>query len=276
MTRGTVRPWILAALLVLGALSARAQDDGPSFDPGPPVPGDVDDDGHIVIAARGEASTIASGLVLEYIIRGDGDDAAEAEKKYTKRIAGIVKGMKDEAPLTSLVTLKLTTGKKLQASAFSFKLEPQNGQNFKLDAGTTFGGRVYIEVGGLGATTPELARKSLAQVLGLLADNDLTGAEDEVDIMSAHMLVDKDDLRQRSMAQAMERARARAAALARLSGRRLGRASLITELSWSCDDDQSQTVQNYFNLVYPSSSNGWRAHLGVTYETEILVSFELE
>lgn len=262
-------PKILVALVLGGALAARAEDAVSA----PPSSSESDD--RISVLVRGDAQAIASDMVLEYIVRGEAEDAATAARNYSKRIARVRRALADEAPDTSRVTIELTTEKKVTAAGFVFKLE-QNGQNrFKTDPGATFSGRLLVSVRGLATIPRESARVKIAELLGLLADNELTGAEDDVDLMYVHMKVDEDLLRARSFDRAMRRARVRAEALARLSERELGRVLTIRELGTGTNADQTIYGSSYFNFVFPMNGWSWTADLGVSCETVLQVDFEL-
>ncbi len=266
------RAKLLAGFLILGAIGVRAQDATPIPDE---VPGDDTDD-RIVVAVHGHAETVASDVALEYIIRGEAEDAAGAQKSYEKRIRKVLKGMKDVTPITTLVTVEVTPDKHVQANAVVFKLNAQNGRGNQTEVGTTFSGRLFVSITGLARVPLDVARLRLAQVMTQLADSDLTGAEDEVDIMYARMAVDRDELKKRSEADAMAKAHHRAEALARMTQRKLGKVSTVREISSVLNDEQQLWTSSYFNFVYPGSTEGWKAKTQVSCDTEIVVAFELE
>ncbi len=128
----------------------------------------------------------------------------------------------------------------------------------------------------LGGVEPPLARRRVAQVLDKLAENEITGAEDDVDIMYVHLETDQDALRERAYAQAIGDARKRAALLARLSDRKLGKMTIVREAGYGSNADQAEFIQSYYNFVYPSSTNGWKVATIVKLDVDLVVSFELE
>lgn len=264
----------------MGTIAARADEDF-SLQAGPTDGQDaadrVDDgEGRLVVTAKGQATAIASGVTLEYIVRIPGDDGAQAAKNFEKKRKALVKAMEEEAPVTTLVRVETHWAPRFQANGFVFK--PQFGTNppFKTETGATFTSRFFVGIHGLDAVTPDLARRRISQVLAKLSDNELTGAEDNTDIICAQMELDLDALKRRSEADAMDKARRRAATIARLANRGLGRATLVRQSYQTCDDYQQKWGSNYFNFVFPGNSNGWMASLTVTCDTELNVSFELD
>jgi uncharacterized protein YggE len=253
------------------ASGARAQDATPEE-----VPGGDESDDRIVVTVRGHAETVASDVVLEYIIRGEAEDAAGAQKAYEKRIRKVMKGMNDVTPITSLVTVEVTPDRHVQANGVVFKLNAQNGRGSQTEVGTTFSGRLFVAINGLARVPVDIGRLRLAQVMTQLSDCELTGAEDEVDIMYARMSVDRDELKKRSEADAMAKARKRAEALARMTQRKLGKVSTVREVSAVLNDEQQLWTSTYFNFVFPGSTSGWNAKTQVACDTEIVVTFELE
>jgi len=262
---------LFAALLITGAISARAQDATPT-----PVPPSPIDDETIVVTAHGHAEAISSGVVLEYIIRVPGDDAASAEKKFSKKLKSLVRGMEEEAPVTTLIVVDSHWAPRFQANGFVF--QSQFGQNppFRGEQGATFTGRFFVGVHGLQEVGRAVMQKRLAQVLSKLGDNELTGAEDDVDILMAHMEADTESLMKQSERDAMNKARGRASALARLANRKLGKASLLHESYSFCDNDQVKWGSNYFGFVFPMTGDRWSASLTVSCDTELNVSFALD
>ncbi len=260
---------LLASLLASSAIAARGQE-------APDLAAD-DDDGRIVLSAKGHAEVAASGVTLEYIMRIPGEDGAQAAKNFEKKLKTLVKNMEsEEAPVTTLVRVEAHWAPRFQANGFVFK--PNFGQNpsFKCETGATFTGRFFVGIHDLSKVTPALARKRIAQVLEKLADNALTGAEDDTDIIAAHLEVDLDALKKASETDAMTRARKRATALARLANRGLGRATLLHVGSQVSNDYQQKWGSNYFNFVFPGNSNGWAADLVATCDTQLDVSFDLD
>lgn len=157
-----------------------------------------------------------------------------------------------------------------------FKLNSSGRPPFTGDAGATFACRLFVGIHALDSVAPRLATRRLAQVLDKLAENELTGAEDDVDIIAAHMQVDLDGLRERTYADALGTARSRARALAAVSGRKLGKVTLVRENAWTCNNEQTLFNTNYFNIVYPGNLAGWRAHLRVVANVELAVAFQLD
>jgi hypothetical protein len=238
-------------------------------------PPEVGDSGlHLV--AHGHAEAISSGVVLEYIVRVPAEDGAKCQKAYSKKLKELVKSMEEDAPVTTLVTVETHWAPKFQANGMIIKPNPGGNPSFKPDEGFTFTGRFFVGIHGLQLVPRDLARKRLAQVMQKLSDCELTGAEDDVDIIAARMEVDTDALKQASEADAMKKVRKRAAALAALAGRKLGRATLVRESYSITDEEQTKWGSNYYNFVFPGATNGWNAPLVVTCETEIEVGFELE
>ena len=255
-----------------GAIAARGQDQ--DLDAGAPV---VDDDaGRIVLSAKGHVEAIASGVTLEYIMRIPGEDGADSAKKFEKKLKSLVKNMEDEAPVTTLVRVEAKWAPRFQANGFVFK--PNFGSNpaFKCEPGATFTSRFFVGIHDLQKVPFDVARRRIAQVLEKLSENSLTGAEDDTDIIAAHLEFDADALKRASEADAMDRARRRASALARLANRGLGKATLLHVSSQVTNEYQQKFGSNYFNFVFPGNSNGWTATLTVTCDTEIDVSFDLE
>lgn len=282
---------LLAALVVMGGLSvmggslstvgtARAQDEEDSS-PEPPmrdfVPGPDTLDDTIHVTVRGHAEAIASSVVLEYIVRGPAENGAEAEKNYTKKIKAAVKGMLSETdPVTSLVTVDVVGHRKVQAAGFTLKLEQTGRAPFKAEAGVTFACRLHVGIRDLGSVPPRVRTKRLAEILAKLAENELTGAEDDVDIMFAHMQVDRDAMRAAAYADAFRAARARAATIARAAHRKLGKVTVVRENGWTCNDDQVLYNSDYYDILYPGNLTGWRAHLRVEGTVELSIAFQLE
>jgi hypothetical protein len=267
---------LVACLLVLGCLAARAQDE--EDDPTPPssieAPATAADN-RLCVTVHGEADAVASGVVFEFLIRGEGESGNEAEHECAKKIRRLLKGVPEAAPVTTLAKVEVEAGKTVEMAGFIVKHVPNQNPAFVKDAGATCGGRFFIKVDFKDAPEP-LARKRLAQVLDKLGENAITGAEDDVDIIDARMVVDVDRLRQKAYAQAIEKAKKRGEALARLSQRRLGKMTVLRELRWTCNDDQKQFGSSYYNVVFPMRGDHWFATLQVHFEVDLAVEFELD
>lgn len=263
---------VLAALLVVGAISARAQED----DDSPPVEASLD---RIDLQTLGHSETTATGVTFEYIVRTAGEDGAGAAKKFTKRTKKLLKAITepdpDDAPVTTLVTVDARWSPGWQANSFVFQSNFGQNPQFKLEEGATFTSHFLVSVRHLDLVTEKLARARIAQVLAKLADAQLTGAEDDVDILYAHLEADMDALEKKAQTDAWTKAKKRAETLARLANRKLGRATLVYE-AMGTDQDQQKWGSNYFNFVFPMSGDRWSASLVASCDTQLNVSFELE
>src|SRR5581483_7413969 len=106
---------LVACLLVLGCLAARAQDE--EDDPTPPssieAPATAADN-RLCVTVHGEADAVASGVVFEFLIRGEGESGNEAEHECAKKIRRLLKGVPEAAPVTTLAKVEVEAGKTVE------------------------------------------------------------------------------------------------------------------------------------------------------------------
>ncbi|MBI3724018.1 SIMPL domain-containing protein [bacterium] len=263
---------LLPCLLLVLAVSGRAQDYSQSAEQ--PQPEDSDD--RIVLNARGHAEAPATGVVMEFIVRGHADSADEAQRVYEKKMRKLLKGMEETAPVTTLIDVALTADRKAQINGVVFKQTPNGNTSFTLETGATFSGRFLVEVRRILEVPPGVARRRLAQVMDKLAENELTGAEEDVDIMFTRLETDLDALREKCYADAVAKARKRAEILAPLTGRKLGKMSIVREVGSTSNAEKTQYTQVYFNFVYPGALGGWKSALSVKLDVDLVIAFELQ
>src|SRR5262249_53636116 len=139
---------LVGCFLVLGAVSAaRAQDfSEKAFE---------ESEDRIVLSVKGHAEAIASSVVLEFVIRGEGESAIEAEHAYARKMTKLLKGMPEASPVTTAIAIELSADRKVTIHGFVCK-HAQNG-NFTQESGTTVSGRFQVAVRGLDQAPPRLA-----------------------------------------------------------------------------------------------------------------------
>lgn len=252
---------LLAALLLAGT-SAAAHEEVP------------DERDQVVVTVRGHAETIGSSVVIHYLVRGTAETAVEAEESYGKRVRKILRNFAEIEPVTTRVAVEALADERAKAAGWVYNMTPNS--NMAREPGATFCGRVTVKIRNLDAVSPRTARKRISQVLEALAENDLTGAEDDADMLSGHVEVDRPELRRRAYEAALAEARRRASVLAASSGRRLGRVSHVRELAAVTNADQPNTVANYMDIVRPGRAEGWTVSTKVTMDVDLMVVFELE
>jgi len=228
-------------------------------------------DNTLSLEVRGEASAISSQVTLEFLVRTSSteDDATTVEKRFTTRMERIRQDLLGLAPISSL-NLQVALGA-FQIHSFTAKLDHGG---WAQQPGITYSQKISIELRNLDLRQ-KLVRKDIVRFLESLADQNLIGTADDIDILSINFGINSEQLRQEAYQKAMTQAQQRAKILARLGGRTLGKVIMIREIKNECDNTRSQAIGlNFCHLVFPNKPQ-WMVDPQVTAEVELLIVYQL-
>jgi uncharacterized protein YggE len=260
----------LSALALASSVGAQ-DDDAPAAKPD-----------RLAFVVHGNATVPADQVDVEVAVEAAAEDAVTAEKKHREKLKSVVKALeelkktydekdKDRDPPLPGFSIELREGRSIMGVRNGTNPEPSTGS---VSVGTC----VVVRMKGIEqAPRPEL-RKRLAKIMDTAIEAGADMGQGGVGARPAFRFRAKDNeaLREAAHKDALEKAKTRAARLARLAGRALGPVSSLTERAWRLRaGSQTQDAVGFDVVVGRLGNNVPNNHEMTVSSTEIELEVEL-